>query len=85
MLNVLKPSNDPWVQTCKDIAGPVTPHKAQRGLAVASYGSWVMPLVNGILFVNGTNGYIPLHCFTSQVFNGSYFLGWLFPWLVSIS
>lgn len=39
MLNVLKLSNDPWVQTCKDVAGPVMPKKAQRRLTVASHGS----------------------------------------------
>lgn len=41
MLNVLKLSNGPWVQTCKDIAGPVMPQKAQRGLTFASCGSQV--------------------------------------------
>lgn len=39
MLNVLKLSNDPWVQTCKDVAGPIRPKKAQRRLTVASHGS----------------------------------------------
>lgn len=41
MLNVLKLSNDPWVQTCKDIDAPIKPQKAQWELTVASHGSQV--------------------------------------------
>lgn len=47
MLNVLKLSNDPWVQTCKSISGSMMPQTAQQGLTVASHGSQVYATSKG--------------------------------------
>lgn len=53
---MLQLSNGLWVQTCKDIAGLIMPQKAAPGLQLPAMDHGSVPLANGILFVNVTNG-----------------------------